>query len=99
MNQFTKERRLNKKSDYDHAFYVAEKIVIKNFVFFFRKNDFEFGRLGLVIPKKKISKAHDRNRLKRLIRETFRCRTLPAVDVIVLARNEVAHIPNSELLT
>lgn len=42
-------------------------------------------RLGLVVGKKQLKKAVDRNIFKRVIREQFRlCRsTLPAVDLVV----------------
>ena len=42
-------------------------------------------RLGLVVGKKLLKRAVDRNRLKRIIRERFRlCRGgLPAVDLVV----------------
>ena len=42
-------------------------------------------RLGLVVGKKQLKKAVDRNIFKRVVREQFRlCRaTLPAVDLIV----------------
>ena len=42
-------------------------------------------RLGLVVGKKLLKRAVDRNRLKRIIRDQFRCRRagLPAVDLIV----------------
>ena len=45
----------------------------------------EGARLGLVVGKKQLKKAVDRNTFKRVIREQFRlCRpTLPAVDLIV----------------
>jgi len=42
-------------------------------------------RLGLVVGKKLLKRAVDRNRLKRIIREQFRLRRsrLPAFDLIV----------------
>jgi ribonuclease P protein component len=42
-------------------------------------------RLGLIVGKRQLRRAIDRNRLKRVLRETFRLRrvVLPAVDVLV----------------
>ena len=42
-------------------------------------------RLGLVVGKKLLKNAVDRNRVKRVIREQFRriCRDLPAYDLVV----------------
>ncbi|MCX7115273.1 MAG: ribonuclease P protein component [Gammaproteobacteria bacterium] len=98
MNHFSQLKRINKKAEYDLAFDQAKKVVMSHFIFFYKPNDKNIGRLGLVIPKRKISKAHDRNRTKRLLRESFRCQTLPAVDIIVLARQEVATVSNHVLM-
>ena len=42
-------------------------------------------RLGLVVGKKLLKRSVDRNRLKRIIREQFRCQraSLPACDFVV----------------
>ncbi len=46
---------------------------------------FTEARLGLVVGKKQLKRSVDRNRVKRIIREQFRClRTkLPACDFVV----------------
>ncbi|MBX2857126.1 MAG: ribonuclease P protein component [Cellvibrionaceae bacterium] len=58
-------------------------------------------RLGLVIGKKNVKHAVHRNRLKRLIRESFRLKqhNLPAIDAIVLARRGADTLSNAELFS
>ncbi|MCB1757360.1 MAG: ribonuclease P protein component [Gammaproteobacteria bacterium] len=53
-------------------------------------------RLGLAIAKKSASKSVDRNRLKRIIRESFRLNRaqLGAVDIVVMARKECVGVDN-----
>ncbi len=52
------------------------------------QNEQSHARLGLAVAKKSVRAAHDRNRVKRLIRESFRksLAVLPACDVIILAQ-------------
>jgi ribonuclease P protein component len=96
MNLFKKTHRLLKKSDYNHVFAQAKKIATPEFVVLYRNNDKSHARLGLALSKKMIAKSHDRNRIKRLIRETFRTnKQLPCVDIIFLARLGVGNIENS----
>lgn len=54
------------------------------------ENGLDHPRLGLSISKKKIRKAHRRNRVKRLLRESFRLSKaeLPdGIDLIVVAKD------------
>jgi len=62
-------------------------------------NKVERGRLGMVIAKKHVSKAIHRNRLKRLIRNSFRntARNLPGLDVVVLARKNASELDSLSL--
>ena len=55
-------------------------------------------RLGLVVAKKNVRLAVDRNRFKRLVRESFRRRQhlLEGIDIIVLARRGVVRQSNRE---
>jgi len=52
---------------------------------FYRQNGLGFSRLGLVIAKRLLSRAVDRNRAKRVLRESFRLTQhgLNGIDVVV----------------
>ena len=47
-------------------------------------------RLGIIIAKKNVKLAVERNRLKRQLRETFRKQrqVLPSLDIVLLAKTE-----------
>ena len=92
---FDKARRLLKKSDYDEVFNQAKKLVTPDFVVLYRNNSIGHSRLGLALSKKMIAKAHDRNQVKRMFRETFRLQHLPAIDVVILARKGATKAENS----
>jgi ribonuclease P protein component len=57
-----------------------------------RPNGLEIARLGLIVPKKVLARAVDRNRAKRVLREVFRLRQqdVRGLDIIlrVKARRE-----------
>ncbi len=64
-------------------------------------NELPNGRLGLVIAKKHVKKAVQRNQVKRIIRESFRQHQaeLEGLDLIVLARPGLAKVEPVELRT
>lgn len=64
-----------------------------------RPNTGSGARLGLAIAKKYCPGATDRNRLKRIVRESFRThhQLLPPVDVIVLSNAKTRLAANSDL--
>ncbi len=64
-----------------------------------RENQLSHPRLGLVIGKKSAKLAVQRNRLKRIIRESFRHAqdALAGWDIVVVARKGLADPDNAEL--
>ena len=66
----------------------------------YRLNGLDHARLGLAISKRVSKRAVDRNRLKRLVRESFRRvrQQLPPVDLMVMAREQALSLPGATLL-
>ena len=96
---FDKTHRLLTKIEYDHVFSQAKKLGSSYFIVLYRNNNLGHARLGLALSKKMIAKSHDRNRIKRILRETFRLNMqLPTVDIIVLARPNISKIKNSIII-
>ena len=56
-------------------------------------------RLGFAIAKKQVKRAVDRNRLKRLFRESFRLnqQDLPDVDMVIMVRQNILKLTHSEI--
>ena len=66
----------------------------------YRDNELGGARLGLAISKRVSKRAVERKRIKRLVRESFRRvrHRLPAIDLMVMAREQAAGVPGPELL-
>ena len=99
---FTKKDRLLDTRAYKHVFAgVDARASHKHLLLLAARNGLEHHRLGLVISKKNVKLAVQRNRIKRVIREFFRnCSSQnPGMDVVVLARKGVDQLDNSTLST
>jgi ribonuclease P protein component len=97
---FGKARRLLNATDYSRVFDGAEaRASHKHLLLLARSNEEPGHRLGLVIAKKNVRLAVQRNRIKRIAREVFRNLpdTEPALDVILLARRGMDQLDNTEL--
>ena len=67
----------------------------------YRDNELGHARLGLAISKRVSKRAVERNRIKRLLRESFRRirHQLPAIDMMLMAREQAAGVPGPQLLS
>ncbi len=100
MNSLSKSQRLLNASEFenvfsDHPFKASHRYCL----ILAKPNIIGHDRLGLVIAKKNIRLAVERNRIKRLIRESFRHQTSnnPGIDAIVLARKGLDKLDNATI--
>ena len=68
----SKETRLAKRAEFLRVYEQGKRIDGRFMTVFILPNNGELQRLGVTATKKGIGKAHDRNRAKRLLRESFR---------------------------
>jgi len=97
---FQRELRLLSARDYSRVFDKALKVHNKAFTLLARQNQLDHPRLGLVIAKKNLKLAIQRNRVKRIFREYFRLNTnkLPNFDLVVLTRREIAQLSKKDII-
>lgn len=98
--RFGKDKRLLNAKDYGRVFDGPDaRVSHPNVLLLAKLNNRSQHRLGLVIAKKNVRFAVQRNRIKRIAREFFRTlpRSEPALDVVLLARQGVGQLDNAEL--
>ncbi|MBE8215671.1 MAG: ribonuclease P protein component [Endozoicomonadaceae bacterium] len=99
MYYFSKKQKLLSKQSYKQVFDNAEiKISRKYFLILARRNKQENAKIGIIISKKNIKHAVNRNRCKRLVRESFRMNQdkIKGLDFIFLARKGLDCLKNKE---
>jgi len=97
---FPKSRRLLSARDYSRVFDGADAKASHKYLLLLAKlNDKPGHRLGLVIAKKNVRLAVQRNRIKRIAREFFRSlpASEPTMDVVLLTRRGIDQLDNAEL--
>ena len=87
-----KQYRIRKQKEFENVFnkgrYVSEWFLTLKFV----SNDLGFSRFGFIISNKVSKKAVERNRAKRLLRESIRLfqnKIKPQIDFVFIAKKEI----------
>lgn len=101
--QFARRSRLLKPVEFKRVFKQPFRSGDDCFRILARSNELHHHRLGLAVSKKACSKAVGRNRIKRLVRESFRTQiagqdTDAALDFVVLPMAQAADLCNAELV-
>jgi len=97
--RFRRQSRLVDSSAYSRVFKKAERSRDKMFTVLYKENGEPEARLGLAISKKNCRLAVGRNRLKRVVRESFRHHhaDLAGLDVVVLNQPAAMQASNKVL--
>ena len=94
-NGFPKRRRLNSPREFSRVLRSPQFRFYRGSLRVFASDNAALEpRLGLVVGRRAVRRAHDRNRLKRTAREVFRqhCQGLPSLDIVLHLRGPVHHL-------
>lgn len=94
---YPRRYRITEKKDFDRVFSARSGSVrVRALVAIWAPNSLQHPRLGMAASRKNLRTAVRRNRLRRILRETFRLhRTrLPAIDIVIMVRREIGEVAN-----
>lgn len=89
-NSFPKSIRLLNAKDYSDVFSSVDlKLSTQYFLCLAKQNSLPYPRLGIIVAKKNVRLAVNRNKIKRLLRESFRINKhqIPSCDIVMLAKH------------
>lgn len=100
MFRFSRNDRLAGRHDFQSVFARPAKTAHKSFLALTSPNHLAHPRLGIVLSKNRLKLAVERNRLRRLIRESFRHNkdVLKGVDIIILLRSDCTPLKDSKTI-
>lgn len=99
MAKFSRAMRMNSPRDYTRVFRQAKRVSGDGLMILAVENKIGHPRLGLAIAKKHLKLANHRNRLKRIIRESFRQHQsdFASIDVVVLSRADIKQYDSAQI--
>ena len=85
---YSRKLRLLTPSHFEYVFSHAVAAPNPDLTLLARRNELNHPRVGITVAKKNVRRACDRNRLKRLIRESFRLNqhNMPNIDIVVVVK-------------
>jgi ribonuclease P protein component len=95
--RFLRQYRLLTPQDYQAVFDAACRVSGQHLAMLAKPNQLGYSRLGFIVSKKQVRTAVARNRIKRVLRESFRTqqRQVLGLDVVVIVYKGLAALTKS----
>ena len=86
--KFSQTHRIRTQDQFQHVFAAQQRLFGRFYVLFYRKNQLNHPRLGMIVRKRDVSRAVLRNRIKRKTRSVFRLQQedLPSMDIVLVVK-------------
>lgn len=96
---YPRTARLLKPGDFAALRGRSKRIGVRHFLAEYSSNEQPTCRLGQAVSRRVSKRAVDRNRIKRLVRESYRhaLGDLPCVDILLIARSSAVKTPSADL--
>ena len=95
---FPSKNRLLNKEQFDAVFQKREKQYSHCFISYVAENTEGFPRVGVILSKKQIRLATQRNTIRRIVKESFRhaIRDLPNVDIVIIGLKNATQVSKKD---
>lgn len=99
MQCFPRQQRLVTQAEFNTLFDQSNRVNYRFLTVLFKKNNHLYGRIGLIVGKRIAKKAVTRNKIRRVIRESFRSqqKKFTGMDMIVIARKHCDKLSKQKL--
>lgn len=96
---FSRNYRLINKAEYKNVLEDSYKINQRYVLALFKPNQKSYSRLGVIVSKRVAHRAVTRNKIKRIVRESFRLNQdlLAGLDIVVIARQHSDSVDKAKL--
>tara|TARA_Y100000588_G_scaffold152671_1_gene166814 strand:+ start:6846 stop:7271 length:426 start_codon:yes stop_codon:yes gene_type:complete len=97
--RFGRELRLLTPSHYSRIFNEPARAATALFTLLAKPNNLDNPRIGLTVAKKNVKQANQRNRIKRIARESFRLNQhqLDNIDIVLMVKRGIDERSNAEI--
>jgi ribonuclease P protein component len=87
---FPRSHRLATKAEFKRVFDEPFKVAQKHLTVLYRLNQKAHARIGIIVGKRAVNSAVDRNRIRRIVRDSFRFNQEKLIgwDIVVIARQQ-----------
>ncbi len=91
--------KIRTAADFQRVFKQRKKIHSTHFTFYYYKNELDYLRFGVITSKRNVRLSVNRNRIRRIVKETMRTNQylLPGLDVVIVANPQGEQAHNQEL--
>ena len=91
--------KIRNAQQYQAVFSARKNLHSSYYTLYFQKNTLEHPRLGIIASKKNIRLAVERNRIRRIVRETFRQSKIApnGIDIVIVVKREAKGVNRKEL--
>lgn len=99
--RFPASSKLNKTDEFSSVFSFRRRINGGYLALHYMPNNLDYPRLGIVVSKKIVRRAHARNYMKRVVRELFRlhCHDMACADIVIRAQKPFSHADFAKVST